>query len=153
MVRRIKTFNEVDFLKPEYRGWACRVLVHRRLPIELRHHFNIRLKKHFKQYIVTTTGEVFVDDLKGAINSCHKWVVHCKREEFDVLIDRTTEWGNPYVIGKDGDREAVIRKYREYVASPSKQRRIKEKLRGKILGCWCSPKPCHGDVLAEIANQ
>jgi Domain of unknown function (DUF4326) len=25
-------------------------------------------------------------------------------------------------------------------------------LRGKVLGCWCSPKPCHGDVLARLAN-
>jgi hypothetical protein len=23
-------------------------------------------------------------------------VVHCKREPHDVLIDRTTKWGNPY---------------------------------------------------------
>ena len=24
-------------------------------------------------------------------------------------------------------------------------------LRGKILGCWCAPKVCHGDVLVELA--
>lgn len=29
----------------------------------------------------------------------------------------------------------------------------KRELKGKILGCWCAPLPCHGDVLAEIANQ
>jgi hypothetical protein len=26
-------------------------------------------------------------------------------------------------------------------------------LKGKILGCWCSPKSCHGDVLSELANN
>jgi hypothetical protein len=22
-----------------------------------------------------------------------------------------------------------------------------------VLGCWCAPKACHGDVLASIAND
>ena len=26
-------------------------------------------------------------------------------------------------------------------------------LKGKVLGCWCKPGPCHGDVLARIANE
>lgn len=26
-------------------------------------------------------------------------------------------------------------------------------LRGKVLGCWCAPKMCHGDVLAELAER
>jgi len=81
-------------------------------------------------------------------------VVHCKREPYDVLIDRTTEWGNPYVIGPDGDRSDVIRKYRQWIESfPHKKRIIREKLRGKVLGCWCAPRACHGDVLLEIANE
>jgi len=25
-------------------------------------------------------------------------------------------------------------------------------LRGKDLVCWCSPLPCHADVLLELAN-
>jgi len=25
-------------------------------------------------------------------------------------------------------------------------------LRGKVLGCWCAPKACHGDVLVSLAN-
>ena len=27
-----------------------------------------------------------------------------------------------------------------------------EELRGKILGCHCKPKPCHGDVIAAWCN-
>ncbi len=23
----------------------------------------------------------------------------------------------------------------------------------KILGCWCAPEPCHGDILSELANR
>ena len=35
-------------------------------------------------------------------------VVHCKKEYYDVLIDRTTKWGNPFIIGRDGDRDGVV---------------------------------------------
>lgn len=82
-------------------------------------------------------------------------VVHLKREPFDVRIDRQTAWGNPFVIGKDGTREQVIAKYREWICLPENTHmveRARQVLRGKVLGCWCAPKACHGDVLAEIAN-
>jgi len=26
-------------------------------------------------------------------------VVHCKKEFYDILIDRTTKWGNPFKVG------------------------------------------------------
>ncbi|MBX6723654.1 MAG: DUF4326 domain-containing protein, partial [Dactylosporangium sp.] len=26
-------------------------------------------------------------------------------------------------------------------------------LRGRVLACWCAPKPCHGDVLARLADE
>jgi hypothetical protein len=46
----------------------------------------------------------------------------------------------------------VIRKYREYLLSnPDLLDRLPE-LEGKTLGCWCAPKPCHGDVLVEILS-
>lgn len=80
-------------------------------------------------------------------------VVHIKREPYDVRIDRQTHWGNPFVIGKDGTREQVIAKYREWILSePSIVAMAKRTLKGKTLGCWCAPKACHGDVLLEIAN-
>ena len=31
--------------------------------------------------------------------------------------------------------------------------RVRDELSGKRLGCFCAPLPCHGDVLAEIANS
>lgn len=74
-------------------------------------------------------------------------VVHLKREPFDVRIDRATIWGNPFVIGKDGDRDQVIAKYREWImGQPQKIAHARQVLRGKVLGCWCAPKACHGDV-------
>jgi hypothetical protein len=79
-------------------------------------------------------------------------VVHCKRDPYDVLIDRTTVWGNPFRIGQAGTREEVIAAYEAHLRfSPELRRRLPE-LRGKVLGCWCAPEPCHGDVLARWAN-
>lgn len=65
-------------------------------------------------------------------------------------------WGNPFHIGPDGTREEVLVKYRDMVdRSPKLRARIEKELRGRdvMLGCWCKPEACHGDVLAEIANQ
>lgn len=82
-----------------------------------------------------------------------KWVVHCKREPYDVYIGRPSKWGNPFSIGKDGTREQVIEKYREWLArNPALQAELTG-LKGKVLGCWCAPKACHGDILAELANK
>lgn len=77
-------------------------------------------------------------------------VVHCKRDRFDVYIGRPSKWGNPFLIGKDGDRDEVIRKYREWILSQPALLRDLRELRGKVLGCWCRPKACHGDVLVEL---
>lgn len=77
-------------------------------------------------------------------------VVHCKREPFDVYIGRPSKWGNPFVIGRDGTRAQVIEHYRALMRGHEVE--IRQELRGKILGCYCAPLPCHGDVLAEIAN-
>src|SRR6201995_1792776 len=84
----------------------------------------------------------------------HPRVVHLKREPFDVRIDRKTVWGNKFVVGKHGTREECIAKHREwFLKQPKLVARAKQELRGKVLGCWCSPKPCHGDTLLEIANE
>ena len=79
-------------------------------------------------------------------------VVHCKRDPYDVYIGRGSKWGNPYVIGRDGTREEVIIKYCDYIASKPELLAAVAELRGKVLGCWCAPKTCHGDVLAELAD-
>lgn len=82
-------------------------------------------------------------------------VVHVK-EPYDVYIGRRIHqfpdsiWGNPYVIGRDGTREEAIAKYREYILGKPELLAQLETLRGKRLGCWCSPQKCHGDVLVEL---
>lgn len=68
-------------------------------------------------------------------------------------IGRPSKWGNPFVIGRDGDRAEVVEKYRAWLLEqPELVADAKRKLRGHNLICWCAPLACHGDVLMEIAN-
>lgn len=80
-------------------------------------------------------------------------VVHCKRSSYDVYIGRPSKWGNPFEIGKDGNRDEVIAKYREWVQHQPALMAALPELKGKKLACWCAPKACHGDVLSELAEQ
>ena len=77
-------------------------------------------------------------------------VVHCKRSKFDVYIGRPSKWGNPFSIGKDGDREEVLYKYKEWIKT---QDLDLNELRDKVLGCWCAPKKCHGDILRDLIKK
>jgi hypothetical protein len=79
-------------------------------------------------------------------------VVHCKRDKYDVYIGRPSKWGNPF---KDGTREENIKQYALWIAQPQQdalRAQATIELRDKILGCWCKPKDCHGDILAAIAE-
>ena len=80
-------------------------------------------------------------------------VVNIRNDKYDVYIGRGSKWGNPFKIGRDGDREEVIDKYRKYIINkPELLDRLKE-LKGKVLGCFCKPKACHGDILIELINK
>lgn len=82
-------------------------------------------------------------------------VVHVKKDKYDVYIGRGKGciWGNPFVIGKDGTRIEVIEKFKAWILTqPELLARLPE-LKGKVLGCWCKPQPCHGDVLVNLANE
>ena len=70
-----------------------------------------------------------------------------------VYIGRPSKYGNPFVIGPDGTRLSVIKKYKQWLLSnPKLLESVRKELRGKDVVCFCSPKLCHGDVLLELAN-
>lgn len=70
-----------------------------------------------------------------------------------VYVGRPTKWGNPYLIGRDGTREEVIAKYRDWITNNPFLLGQLEELRYQDLSCWCPPLPCHADVLLELANR
>ena len=63
-----------------------------------------------------------------------------------------TKWANPFKIGRDGEREEVLAKYRAWLLKRPEPMAALPELRGKDLVCWCAPEPCHADVLLELAN-
>lgn len=69
-----------------------------------------------------------------------------------IKIDRTSKWGNPYAISKDGTREEVIAKYAEYILRQPDLLASLSELYGEHLGCYCSPDLCHGDVLRALCH-
>jgi hypothetical protein len=85
-----------------------------------------------------------------------------------VKVDRTTKWGNPFIVGQHGTRAECARQFElllcGYIAisMPNAEaqqqyldmaKRDITKLRGQNLACWC-PKdtPCHASVLLLAAN-
>ncbi len=93
-----------------------------------------------------------------------KMVVHCKREKFDTLIDRSTKWGNPYThlpLNKTkasiqcATREESISLYQDWIRHGAGKHLLDDlkELEGKVLGCWCKPKECHGDVLRQLLRE
>ena len=71
-----------------------------------------------------------------------------------VYIGRPSVWGNPFVIGRDGTRAEVVRKYEAWLRShPERMAAARKHLAGKDLVCFCAPLACHGDVLLKIANS
>lgn len=88
-------------------------------------------------------------------------VVHCKRGHFDVYIGRPSKWGNPFShLASDktiaqflvASREEAIARYEEWLLAQPELVAALPELRGKVLGCWCAPKPCHGEVLVRLAG-
>jgi hypothetical protein len=71
-----------------------------------------------------------------------------------VKVARPSEWGNPFELGPDGDRDTVVANYEEHYLPYKPSLNPREELSGgKALGCWCAPLLCHGHVLARLANE
>lgn len=73
-------------------------------------------------------------------------------------IGRPSALGNPFVIGRDGEREDVILEYdiwlrQQLAAGNTPAAREFEMLltfaRSNEVGleCWCAPQACHGDII------
>jgi hypothetical protein len=91
-------------------------------------------------------------------------------------VGRTTRFGNPFPLtdpNDDSERAEVIRRHREWVLASDEPvivtlrsgrtrtydpRWVREhvaELRGLDLVCPgnCKPRPCHADLLLELANR
>jgi len=71
-----------------------------------------------------------------------------------VRVDRGTLFGNPFVLGADGDRDAVCDAYANHYLpyKPSITNGFLF-LKGKVLICHCYPLRCHADHLIYSVNK
>lgn len=82
--------------------------------------------------------------------------------DYDVYVGRAGlgfdgTFGNPFRVGYDGSRTEVVDKFRKYfqkrmLGDIEYSKKIFA-LRGLRLGCWCAPKPCHADIIADWLNS
>ena len=84
------------------------------------------------------------------------------RRPGDVYIGRAGKgedgyFGNPFPLERESERPAVLHRYKRWFLSriqkdPEFAARV-QALKGKRLVCFCAPKPCHGNVIAEFVNS
>jgi len=87
--------------------------------------------------------------------------VNKQRPFFDIYIGRATrfteftvssKWANPFPKSDP----KCLENYRKFITQKIDQDPETynlEELRGKVLGCWCKPGFCHGDVLIELMEE
>lgn len=80
-------------------------------------------------------------------------IAWAKARRMAVYIGRPGPWGNPYVIGRDGDRDAVCDRFAEYLQGNPKLLARLPQLHGKLLVCYCHPLRCHGETLIAALHR
>jgi hypothetical protein len=66
---------------------------------------------------------------------------------------RRSIWANPFTVKECGSAEKACEKYEKWIRTqPELLERLPE-LRNKVLGCWCKPGACHGDVLVRLLEE
>src|SRR6266536_651714 len=89
-------------------------------------------------------------------------VVNIYKEQFDAYIGRAGRgedgyFGNPSRMGNGISRDEAVKSFQKYFAEriekDSEFKRRVLALKGKRLGCFCKPKACHGDVIADWLNK
>lgn len=72
---------------------------------------------------------------------------------FYVKGANQSKWHNPYKLNRDkSNLEECLTQYEDYIKSSPLYDQLDE-LKGMTLGCWCSPNPCHGNVLINLYQE
>ena len=85
--------------------------------------------------------------------------IHHPNAQWDVLVDRTTDFGNPYRLNIDmpKNRELVCVRFHAHLqnlirSGEMPMERLAD-LAGNRLGCHCAPKLCHAHIIAWAAHR
>lgn len=63
-----------------------------------------------------------------------------------------SKWANPYSAKKYG-REKCLELFKKYILNTPSLYEALPELSGKVLGCWCKPERCHGDIIIELLGN
>ncbi len=80
-------------------------------------------------------------------------VVNSYKTHYTMYIGRGSKWGNPFVIGVHGTRDEVIQKYEVYLRGKPELLAQLPELKDEVLGCFCKPQKCHGDILIKLYKE
>jgi hypothetical protein len=83
------------------------------------------------------------------------------KESYDLYIGRInrwlnlpqSKWHNPFFMKNEGQRTTVLKLYEEHIRSRPDLIAALPELEGKVLGCYCAPKRCHGNVLIDLYEE
>lgn len=131
---------------------------------------NTKNKELIEKHLGVNTPQWIKEKVDNIINEAlHKnkvnfSVVHCKKSPYDVYIGRPSKWSNPFTHKQDGktlakyvvsSRNEAIAAYREWITNGEGKYLMNDlhELKNKVLGCWCKPQSCHGDVLLELVAK
>lgn len=80
--------------------------------------------------------------------------VNLRTASYTKYIGRGSKFGNPYVLGIHGSREAVIARHKkDFYNNPELQEAVWNELKGETIGCFCKPLACHGDTYVEYIRN
>ena len=103
-----------------------------------------------RKTIVESGGTVVANMHQDTDRALLMWA---RKTDRFVRIDRNTEWGNPFEMGKDGDRDTVCDSYEIFFPRKFSLHNRLDELKGKVLGCWCYPARCHGMYLVAKTEE
>ena len=63
-----------------------------------------------------------------------------------------SKWKNPFSL-KQFTLETALEKYEEHIRNTPELYNNLHELEGKVLGCWCKPSQCHGDILLKLLAE
>lgn len=100
---------------------------------------------------MSTTSIVRIRRHKGDIvQSCDVYIGRAvRRGGWDLPASK---WANPFTVAQCGSAEAAVAEYRKHLMRRPDLIAALPELRAKVLGCFCKPDACHGDVLVEMVN-
>jgi len=103
-----------------------------------------------RKTIVEAGGTVVANMHQGNDRALLHWAKATGRF---TRIDRSSDWGNPFEMPDDGDRDTVCDSYEIFFPRKFSLHNRIDELQGKVLGCWCYPQRCHGDYLAAKTEE